>query len=67
VRVSASGALHACLGYDDAVDLRAVLRSQGESAVIAAIRRAVSDKRPAHSFGLLGIGGPRKSMISIGG
>jgi cyclic pyranopterin phosphate synthase len=67
VRVSASGALHACLGYDDAVDLRAVLRSDGEAAVIAAIRRAVSGKRPAHSFGLLGIGGPRKSMISIGG
>ena len=67
VRLSASGALHACLGYDDAVDLRAVLRSDGEAAVIAAIRRAVAAKRPAHSFGLLGIGGPRKSMISIGG
>jgi cyclic pyranopterin phosphate synthase len=67
VRVSASGALHACLGYDDAVDLRAVLRSDGEAAVVAAIRRAVSGKRSAHSFGLLGIGGPRKSMISIGG
>ena len=67
VRLSASGALHACLGYDDAVDLRSVLRGGGEQGVIAAIRRAVSGKRPAHSFGLLGIGGPRKTMISIGG
>jgi GTP 3',8-cyclase len=67
VRLSAGGALHACLGYDDAVDLREVLRSGGEPGVIAAIRRAVAGKRPAHGFGLLGIGGPRKSMISIGG
>jgi cyclic pyranopterin phosphate synthase len=67
VRLSASGALHACLGFDDAVNLRDVLRSDGEAAVVAAIHRAVSAKRPGHTFGLLGIGGPRKSMISIGG
>ena len=67
VRLSASGALHACLGFDDAVNLRDVLRSDGEPAVIAAIHRAVGAKRPGHTFGLLGIGGPRKSMISIGG
>jgi cyclic pyranopterin phosphate synthase len=67
VRLSAAGALHACLGFDDAVNLRDVLRSDGEAAVIAAIHRAVSAKRPGHTFGLLGIGGPRKSMISIGG
>ena len=60
-------ALHACLGFDDAVNLRDVLRSDGEPAVIAAIHRAVGAKRPGHTFGLLGIGGPRKSMISIGG
>jgi cyclic pyranopterin phosphate synthase len=67
VRLSASGALHACLGHDDAVDLRHALASGGERAVVAAIRRAVLAKRPAHNFGLLGIGGPRKAMISIGG
>jgi cyclic pyranopterin phosphate synthase len=67
VRLSASGALHACLGYDDAVDLRHALRSGGERAVSAAIREAVGDKRAAHNFGLLGLGGPRKSMIAIGG
>lgn len=67
VRLSASGALHACLGFDDAVNLRDILRSDGEAAVVAAIHHAVSAKRPGHTFGLLGIGGPRKSMISIGG
>jgi cyclic pyranopterin phosphate synthase len=67
VRLSASGALHACLGYDDAVNLRDQLRTGGEPAVIAAIHHAIGGKRAGHGFGLLGLGGPRKSMISIGG
>jgi cyclic pyranopterin phosphate synthase len=67
VRLSAAGALHACLGYDDAVNLRDALRSGGARAVTEAIRRGVAAKRPEHSFGLLGIGGPRKAMIAIGG
>jgi cyclic pyranopterin phosphate synthase len=67
VRLSAAGALHTCLAYDDAVDLRKHLRTQGEAAVIAAIRAAVATKRDGHQFGLIGIGGPRKAMIQIGG
>jgi cyclic pyranopterin phosphate synthase len=67
LRLSASGALHTCLGYDDATDLRAALQGAGEAAVLAAIRAAVAAKRDGHSFGLLGIGGPRKAMIQIGG
>jgi GTP 3',8-cyclase len=67
VRLSSSGALHTCLAYDDAVDLRAILRRQGPDAVIAAIRQAVLGKRDGHVFGLYGIGGPRKAMVQIGG
>ena len=67
VRLSASGALHTCLGHDDATDLRAVLRAGGEDAVADAIRAAVGAKRDGHRFGLLGIGGPRKAMVQIGG
>jgi len=67
VRLSAAGALHSCLGYDDAVDLRCQLRAGGPDAVIAAIRAAVAQKRDGHRFGLLGLGGPRKAMIQIGG
>jgi cyclic pyranopterin phosphate synthase len=67
VRLSASGALHTCLGYDDAVDLRAAMRAGGAGAVTAAIRRAVAVKRDGHVFGLTGVGGPKKSMIQIGG
>jgi len=65
VRLSASGALHTCLGHDDATDLRAVLRAGGD--VVEAIRVAVSAKRDGHQFGLVGIGGPRKAMVQIGG
>jgi len=67
VRLSAAGALHTCLAYDDAVDLRQNLLTHGEAAVIAAIRAAVATKRDGHQFGLIGIGGPRKAMIQIGG
>ena len=67
VRLSAAGALHTCLAYDDAVDLRAVLARGGPDAVIATIRGAVEVKRDGHVFGLYGIGGPRKAMVQIGG
>jgi cyclic pyranopterin phosphate synthase len=67
VRLSAAGALHTCLAYDDAVDLRARLREGGEEAVIASVRQAVLGKRDGHVFDLVGIGGPRKAMVQIGG
>jgi cyclic pyranopterin phosphate synthase len=66
-RLSASGALHACLAHDDAVDLRGPLRAGGEPAVAAAIRAAIAKKRDGHEFQLVGLGGPRKSMVQIGG
>jgi cyclic pyranopterin phosphate synthase len=67
VRLSAVGALHACLAFDDAVDLRGPLRAGGPAAVVAAVAAAVSGKREGHNFGLLGLGGPRKAMVQIGG
>jgi cyclic pyranopterin phosphate synthase len=67
VRLSASGALHTCLAYDDITELRAVLHEQGEDAVVHRIRAAVAEKRDGHTFGLVGIGRPRKAMIQIGG
>jgi cyclic pyranopterin phosphate synthase len=71
VRLAADGALHTCLGYDDATDLRGILRDRGEDAVVEAIRAAVAGKRDGHSFGLVQIGrlegGPRQAMVQIGG
>lgn len=67
VRVTATGALHTCLGYDDAVDLRALLRAGDLAAVGRAIQAAVAQKRVGHIFGNDGTGGPQKHMISMGG
>ncbi|MBC8133422.1 MAG: GTP 3',8-cyclase MoaA [Deltaproteobacteria bacterium] len=67
VRLSAAGGLHSCLAHDDVTDLRGVLRDAGEDAVVDTIRAAVAGKRDGHTFGLIGIGGPRKAMIQIGG
>jgi cyclic pyranopterin phosphate synthase len=66
-RLSATGALHACLAHDGAVDLRGPLRAGGEGAVAEAIRAAIASKRDGHEFQLVGLGGPRKAMIQIGG
>jgi len=75
VRLAANGALHTCLGHDDATDLRAVMRARGEVAVIETIRAAVERKRDGHAFGLASglvpvvrlAGGPKKAMVQIGG
>ena len=67
LRLSSKGAVHACLGHDDAVDLRAPLRAGDPDGVRAAIRQALAGKRDGHTFQLIGLGGPRKAMVQIGG
>ena len=67
VRLSTAGALHACLAHDDAVDLRGPLHAGGAGAVARAIHGALARKRPGHTFQLIGLGGPRKAMVQIGG
>src|SRR5690606_706654 len=68
VRLTSTGGLHACLGYDDAVDLRAVLRGGGTDADLeAAIAAAVAGKREGHGFQIGGAGAPTKHMVAIGG
>ncbi|HTM19675.1 MAG TPA: GTP 3',8-cyclase MoaA [Kofleriaceae bacterium] len=68
VRLTAAGELHACLGYDDALSLRDLLRSGASDADLeAAIRGAAAGKRVGHEFQRTGEGAPRKHMISIGG
>ncbi|MEZ4399933.1 MAG: GTP 3',8-cyclase MoaA [Kofleriaceae bacterium] len=68
VRLTADGALHACLGYDDAVSLRDLLRQGGtDDDLRRAIAFALGAKRPGHDFRSSGAGGPGKHMIAIGG
>jgi cyclic pyranopterin phosphate synthase len=67
LRLSTAGRLHACLAHDDAVDLRGPLHAGGAEAVTRAIGAALAGKRPGHTFQLIGLGGPRKAMVQIGG
>ena len=68
LRLTATGALHACLGHDDAISLRDIMRKGGsDDDVIAAIAGAVTGKRAGHDFDRSGAGAPQKHMIGIGG
>jgi cyclic pyranopterin phosphate synthase len=68
LRLTATGALHACLGHDDAISLRDVVRRGGsDDDVVRAIAAAVTGKRAGHVFERSGAGAPHKHMIGIGG
>ncbi|HEX4420571.1 MAG TPA: GTP 3',8-cyclase MoaA [Kofleriaceae bacterium] len=68
LRLTATGDLHACLGHDDAINLRDVVRRGGsDDDVVRAIAAAVTGKRAGHVFERSGVGAPHKHMIGIGG
>jgi cyclic pyranopterin phosphate synthase len=68
LRLTATGDLHACLGHDDAINLRDVMRRGGsDDDLIRAIAAAVTGKRAGHIFDRTGAGAPLKHMIGIGG
>jgi cyclic pyranopterin phosphate synthase len=50
VRLTATGQLYLCLGQDDMVDLRAVLRGDGAETLDAALDRAMRLKPRGHDF-----------------
>jgi cyclic pyranopterin phosphate synthase len=52
VRVTCTGALHTCLGHEDAVDLRTVLREHPhtDAPLVAAIRAGIARKPERHDF-----------------
>lgn len=50
VRLTTEGKLYMCLGHDDQVDLKAVLRAQGVAGLDAAIDTAMRLKPKAHDF-----------------
>lgn len=68
VRLSAIGHLHTCLAYDDATDLRRILRAgRSDDVLLDAVRAAIGLKRQGHEFTREGCGGPKKHMVAIGG
>ncbi|MEO8553814.1 MAG: GTP 3',8-cyclase MoaA, partial [Kofleriaceae bacterium] len=65
LRLTATGALHACLGHDDALDLRALVRGgASDDDLVRAIGSVVTGKRAGHTFA---DAPPTKHMIGIGG
>jgi cyclic pyranopterin phosphate synthase len=50
VRLTATGQLYMCLGQDDMVDLRAVLRGDGSATLDDALDRAMQLKPKGHDF-----------------
>jgi cyclic pyranopterin phosphate synthase len=51
VRVTASGILHTCLGQEDAVDLKAVMRrSHDDAELMRVVDNAIRDKPRGHDF-----------------
>ena len=50
VRLTATGQLFMCLGQEDMVDLREVLRTEGPAALDAALERAMQLKPKGHDF-----------------
>jgi cyclic pyranopterin phosphate synthase len=68
LRLTATGSLHACLGHDDAISLRDVMRRGGsDDDLVRSIAAAVTGKRAGHVFERSGTGAPQKHMIGIGG
>ena len=68
LRLTATGELHACLGFDDALNLRDLMRAGAtDGDLVTAIAGAVSGKRLGHDFQSSGLGGPTKHMIAMGG
>jgi cyclic pyranopterin phosphate synthase len=50
IRVAATGTVFGCLGHDQKVELRDLLRSGGESAVTEALDRLLAGKPKGHQF-----------------
>jgi cyclic pyranopterin phosphate synthase len=69
VRVSATGVLYTCLGQEDAVDLKELLRAGGEAPLRAAIAAAIRAKPRGHDFVIDRAGTPAlaRHMSALGG
>jgi cyclic pyranopterin phosphate synthase len=65
LRLTSTGALHACLGHDDALSLRDLVRAGGsDEDLVRAIGASVTGKRAGHTFSEAP---PTTHMMGIGG
>lgn len=66
-RITAEGRVRPCLFSDDEIDLRAILRSGGDNAELAAAWRSVTWRKSAGHDPVDVLAHPRRSMGAIGG
>ena len=69
VRVTCTGKLYMCLGWEDSVDLRDTLRNGGPSALDARLDRAIAGKPERHEFDVSATGraAVKRSLSETGG
>ena len=68
IRITPTGGIRACLGWDDSASLRDLMRAGTDDAgLLAAISLSLLGKRDSHSFEATGSGGAAHSMSSVGG
>ena len=67
VRLTAAGELKTCLCYEDSIDLKTLLRTQGEENVLEAMRQIIFQKPKEHCFEATGQITEHRRMASIGG
>jgi cyclic pyranopterin phosphate synthase len=52
IRVAATGTVYGCLGHDQKVELRDLLRSGGADAVVGALDELIAGKPKGHQFSI---------------
>jgi cyclic pyranopterin phosphate synthase len=68
IRITPTGGIRACLGWDDALSLRDLMRNGVDDAgLMAAISASLLGKRESHDFDDKGSGGASHSMSAVGG
>ena len=67
IRMTAVGGLKPCLCYDSSVNIRDILRNQGEEAVAEVLKQVIYRKPRAHCFEHQDEITEKKKMIEIGG
>jgi GTP 3',8-cyclase len=68
VRLTCTGQLYLCLGQEDMIDLRSILRGSADDHDLRiVIKDAIASKPKGHDFGLGSLGSPSRHMSVTGG
>lgn len=67
IRITATGTIFGCLGHDQKVELRDLMRRGGAKAVHRALDRVMADKPRRHDFQIAGVGPAVDRHMSVTG